>query len=34
MSPGGGRSSKAAEFGNSDFVVVANRLPVDQERLP
>jgi trehalose 6-phosphate synthase len=21
-------------FGNSDFVVVANRLPVDLERLP
>ena len=29
MSPGGGRSSKAAKYGNSDFVVVANRLPVD-----
>ncbi|BCZ22652.1 trehalose-6-phosphate synthase [Mycobacterium senriense] len=34
MSPGGGRGSTAAGFGNSDFVVVANRLPVDQERLP
>src|SRR5689334_496652 len=34
MSPGGGRSSKAADFGNSDFVVVANRLPIDMERLP
>src|SRR5690242_5229117 len=34
MSSGGGRSSKAAKYGNSDFVVVANRLPVDQERLP
>lgn len=34
MAPGGGRSSKAAEFGNSDFVVVANRLPVDREQLP
>ncbi|CDO91010.1 trehalose-phosphate synthase [Mycobacterium triplex] len=29
-----GRSSKTADFGNSDFVVVANRLPVDLERLP
>lgn len=28
------RSSKTADFGNSDFVVVANRLPVDLERLP
>lgn len=34
MAPGGGRSSKAAKFGNSDFVVVANRLPVDREPLP
>ncbi|OBA58532.1 trehalose-6-phosphate synthase [Mycobacterium sp. 1100029.7] len=38
MAPGGGRSSKKASrsegFGNSDFVVVANRLPVDLERLP
>ncbi|GFG94188.1 alpha,alpha-trehalose-phosphate synthase (UDP-forming) [Mycobacterium timonense] len=34
MAPGGGRSSKAAKFGNSDFVVVANRLPVDRELLP
>lgn len=34
MAPGGGRSSKAAKFGNSDFVVVANRLPVDREVLP
>jgi len=34
MAPGGRRSSKAAKFGNSDFVVVANRLPVDQELLP
>src|SRR5208337_1807188 len=33
MSPGGGQSSKASDFGHSDFVVVANRLPVDQERL-
>ncbi|OBI81300.1 trehalose-6-phosphate synthase [Mycobacterium sp. 1245805.9] len=29
MTPSGGQ-----EFGNSDFVVVANRLPVDLERLP
>src|SRR6185312_14073949 len=34
MAPRGRRSSKAAKFGNSDFVVVANRLPVDQEFLP
>ncbi|WP_139807394.1 trehalose-6-phosphate synthase, partial [Mycobacterium avium] len=34
MAPGGGRGSKTASYGNSDFVVVANRLPVDQERLP
>src|SRR6202789_1677097 len=35
MTPAGRRSSKAAaKFGHSDFVVVANRLPVDQERLP
>jgi trehalose 6-phosphate synthase len=34
MSPGEGRRSKTSHFGNSDFVVVANRLPVDQERLP
>lgn len=34
MAPGGGRSSKAAKFGKSDFVVVANRLPVDREVLP
>lgn len=34
MAPGGGRGSKAAEFGDSDFVVVANRLPVDRELLP
>ncbi|OBH02703.1 trehalose-6-phosphate synthase [Mycobacterium sp. E1747] len=31
MTPGDGHDST---FGNSDFVVVANRLPVDQERLP
>lgn len=34
MAAGRGRSSKATKFGNSDFVVVANRLPVDQELLP
>jgi trehalose 6-phosphate synthase len=38
MTPGAGRSSKktprSADFGTSDFVVVANRLPVDLERLP
>jgi trehalose 6-phosphate synthase len=33
MAPRGGQSSKTAQFGNSDFVVVANRLPVDLERL-
>ena len=31
MSPGGGDE---AGSGNSDFVVVANRLPIDMERLP
>src|ERR1700749_4064775 len=38
MTPGDGRDSKAESsgksFGNSDFVVVANRLPVDQVRQP
>ncbi|MEE6175223.1 alpha,alpha-trehalose-phosphate synthase (UDP-forming) [Mycobacterium sp. 050134] len=34
MAPGGGQQPKTSRFGNSDFVVVANRLPVDQERLP
>ncbi|OBA84410.1 trehalose-6-phosphate synthase [Mycobacterium sp. 1164966.3] len=37
MAPGGGEDSKnpsAGRFGDSDFVVVANRLPVDLERLP
>jgi trehalose 6-phosphate synthase len=38
MAPRGGQSSKKApdseHVGNSDFVVVANRLPVDLERLP
>ena len=37
MSPGGGQESKSAKserYGDSDFVVVANRLPVDLERLP
>jgi trehalose 6-phosphate synthase len=31
VSPGGG---KGVGSGNSDFVVVANRLPIDMERLP
>lgn len=34
MAPGDRHDSKTPPFGNSDFVVVANRLPVDQERLP
>ncbi len=34
MTPRGGRKSDTSRFGSSDFVVVANRLPVDQERLP
>ncbi|OBH38427.1 trehalose-6-phosphate synthase [Mycobacterium sp. E342] len=34
MTPGDGHDSKTPTFGKSDFVVVANRLPVDQERLP
>jgi trehalose 6-phosphate synthase len=40
VAPKGGRNPKAANtgksaaFGDSDFVVVANRLPVDLERLP
>src|SRR5271166_5140658 len=38
MAPRGGRpsteTSQAESFGDSDFVVVANRLPVDLERLP
>ncbi|BBZ41758.1 alpha,alpha-trehalose-phosphate synthase (UDP-forming) [Mycobacterium conspicuum] len=40
MSPGGGansqasKSAKSERYGDSDFVVVANRLPVDLERLP
>lgn len=34
MARGDGRDSTGTTFGNSDFVVVANRLPVDQERLP
>ena len=34
MAPGDGHDSKTPTFGNSDFVVVANRLPVDLERLP
>ncbi|MCP9271369.1 alpha,alpha-trehalose-phosphate synthase (UDP-forming) [Mycolicibacterium arenosum] len=31
MTPGGGKS---ADSGTADFVVVANRLPIDMERLP
>jgi trehalose 6-phosphate synthase len=34
MVPRGGQDPKTARFGDSDFVVVANRLPVDLERLP
>ncbi len=37
MAPRAGLDSKASDserFGDSDFVVVANRLPVDLERLP
>ena len=38
MAPAGGQSSKKTSnsdrLGDSDFVVVANRLPVDLERLP
>ncbi|OCB35083.1 trehalose-6-phosphate synthase [Mycobacterium malmoense] len=34
MAPGNGHDSKTPTFGHSDFVVVANRLPVDQELLP
>ncbi|OBI53403.1 trehalose-6-phosphate synthase [Mycobacterium kyorinense] len=34
MAPGGGKSSKDSGPGDSDFVVVANRLPIDMERLP
>jgi len=34
MAPKGGQNSKTGHYGDSDFVVVANRLPVDFERLP
>lgn len=34
MAVSGGQPLKTPEFGHSDFVVVANRLPVDLERLP
>ena len=37
MAPGGGQgpaTPNPERYGNSDFVVVANRLPVDLERLP
>src|ERR1700749_2340566 len=34
MAPRGSQGSKTPSFGESDFVVVANRLPIDMERLP
>src|ERR1700747_563868 len=34
MPPAGGQRSKVTAAGESDFVVVANRLPIDMERLP
>src|SRR6202000_3293705 len=34
MGSRGSQESKTSQFGDSDFVVVANRLPVDLERLP
>src|SRR6201999_151809 len=34
MASRGSQESKTSQFGDSDFVVVANRLPVDLERLP
>jgi trehalose 6-phosphate synthase len=34
MPPAGGQGSKDSAVGESDFVVVANRLPIDMERLP
>src|ERR1700722_13055222 len=34
MPSGGGQRSKVSAAGESDFVVVANRLPIDMERLP
>src|ERR1700758_4121547 len=34
MAPRGSQNPQTSHFGNSDFVVVANRLPVDLERLP
>jgi trehalose 6-phosphate synthase len=34
MPPAGGHGSKKSAAGESDFVVVANRLPIDMERLP
>src|SRR6201987_5182636 len=33
MPPAGGQRSKVTAAGESDFVVVANRLPIDMERL-
>ena len=34
MPPAGGKATKSPASGVSDFVVVANRLPIDMERLP
>jgi trehalose 6-phosphate synthase len=34
MPPAGGQSAASSAAGESDFVVVANRLPIDMERLP
>src|ERR1700751_4669272 len=34
MAPARGSGSKESAAGESDFVVVANRLPIDLERLP
>ncbi|UQX11912.1 alpha,alpha-trehalose-phosphate synthase (UDP-forming) [Candidatus Mycobacterium methanotrophicum] len=34
MPPAGGQGSEQSAAGESDFVVVANRLPIDMERLP
>ncbi|MBO0883136.1 MAG: trehalose-6-phosphate synthase [Mycobacterium sp.] len=34
MPPAGGQNPNSSAAGESDFVVVANRLPIDMERLP
>jgi trehalose 6-phosphate synthase len=34
MPPSGGQDAASSAAGESDFVVVANRLPIDMERLP